>query len=175
MSDAAVDFDAITQAQLPAEAGEVTNALDRTRQEFLAAEARVHAHDQDVVDHRQDLEDHFNGRRRVQNNCGLDAVVGNELQGAVEVAASFDVDADHVRAGLGEGRDELVGVLDHQMAVEREPGDRADRLDHRRAEGDVGHKVSVHHVDVDNGASAALGRGDFVGEVREVGREDGEG
>ena len=60
------------------------------------------------------------------------------------------------------------------MAVEGELGDGADGLDHGRAEGDVGDEVAVHDVDVDDGAAAALGRGDFVGEVGEVRGEDGE-
>ncbi len=34
------------------------------------------------------------------------------------VAAGFDLDRDHVGSGFGEGGDEFVGVLDHQMAIE---------------------------------------------------------
>ena len=105
---------------------------------------------------------------------GRHAVLDDVLEGAVQVAADLLLDGDHVGAGLGEGGDEGVGILDHQVAVERELGDRADGLDHGRAEGDVGDEVAVHDVDVDDGAAAALGRGDFVGEMGEVGGEDGE-
>ncbi len=54
-----------------------------------------------------------------------------------------------VAAGFGEGRQIGVGRRDHQMAVERFVGAVADRADHRRAEGDVGHEVPVHHVEMD--------------------------
>ena len=70
--------------------------------------------------------------------------------------------------------DEVVGVFDHQVAVEGEFGDGAEGLDHGRAEGDVGDEVAVHDVDVEDGAAAALGGCDFVGEMGEVGGEDGE-
>jgi len=101
-------------------------------------------------------------------------VVGDLLEGAVEVAADLLVDAHHVGAGLGEVGDEVVGVFDHHVAVERESGDLAEGLDHGRAEGDVGDEVAVHDVDVDDGAATALGGCDFVGEMGEVGGEDGE-
>ncbi len=47
-------------------------------------------------------------------------------------------------------------------------------LHHRRPEGDVGDEVAVHDVDVDDGAAAALGCRDFVGQMGEVGGQDGE-
>ena len=49
---------------------------------------------------------------------------------------------------------------------------RADRLHHRRPEGDVGDEVAVHDVDVDGARAAALGGGDVLAEAREVGGED---
>ena len=101
-------------------------------------------------------------------------MVGDELQGAVEVAADLDVDGDHVSASGGKVGDEFVGVLDHEVAIERQFGDGADGFDDRRTEGDVGNEVAVHDVDVDDGAARRGGKGDLVGEVREVGGEDGE-
>jgi hypothetical protein len=40
--------------------------------------------------------------------------------------------------------------------------------DDRRADGDVGDEMAVHDVDVDDGAAAALGRGDFVGQAGKI-------
>ena len=46
------------------------------------------------------------------------------------------------------------------------------RLDHQRPDGDVGHEVTVHDVDVDD-ARAGVEHGlDVVAEAREVGRQD---
>src|ERR1035437_1697450 len=90
------------------------------------------------------------------------------------MAADLLLDGVQIGASLGEGGDEGVGVLDHQVTVEGQLGDRPQRLDHGRAEGDVGDEVAVHDVDMDDGAAAALSRGYFIGKVREVGGEDGE-
>src|ERR1019366_4726500 len=94
--------------------------------------------------------------------------------GAMQVAADFLLNRDQVGTGLDEGGDEGIRVLDHQVAVDGQLGDRADGLDHGRSEGDVGNEVAVHDIDMDDGAATALGRSYFLGEVREVGGEDGE-
>ena len=74
----------------------------------------------------------------------------------------------------GEGGDVLVRVLDHQVAVEREFGEGADGLDHGWAKGNVGDKVAVHHVHVNDGSAAVYGAVDLVGEMREVRGENRE-
>ena len=73
-------------------------------------------------------------------------------------------------AGVGEPRRPAVGVGDHQVGIQRHRADGLDALDHGQAEGQVGHKVVVHHVHVDGvGIADALQLG-F--EVDEVGGED---
>ena len=143
-------------------------------QKLLPAKAGVDAHHQNIVHHGQDFDERLDRGGRVDDDAGQHVVFDDVLEGAVQVAADLLMHGDHVGAGLGEGGDEGVGVLDHQVAVERQLGDGAQGLDHGRAEGDVGDKVAVHDIDVDDGAAAALGRGDFVGEMGEVGGEDGE-
>ena len=49
---------------------------------------------------------------------------------------------------------------------------RLSDFDDRRADGDVGHEVAVHHVHVNQIGAAALDGGHGVAEVREVGREN---
>ena len=63
---------------------------------------------------------------------------------------------DTVGASLDERLEITIRVLDHQVHVERQPGDLADGLDDRRANGDVGHEVPVHDVDVHQIRAAAL-------------------
>ena len=87
--------------------------------------------------------------------------------------ASFLVHRNPIHARVGKCGNKFVGVLDHQVAVERQFGVLADRGDDGRPDGDVGDKVAVHHVDMDDGAAAALGRGDFIGEAGKVGGKDG--
>ena len=89
------------------------------------------------------------------------------------MAAGLVVDADPVGPGVGKGGDEFVGVLDHQVAVERQVGGFAQALDDRRPDGDVGHEMAVHDVHVDDGAAAALGSRNFLGQVRKIRRQNG--
>jgi len=157
------NFDAIVEAELVAEAAEVGDALDGAGKEFLAAEAGVDAHDEYMMHHRKDFREHLYRRGRVDHHTRKHAVVPNQLQRTVQMAAGFDLDGDHVGAGLGEGGDELVGVLDHEVAIEGKGGDGADGLNDGWAEGDVGDEVAVHDVDVDDGAAAGSGAADLVG------------
>ena len=142
--------------------------------ELLAAEAGIDAHDEDMMHHGKDFDEGLDGGGGVDDDGGLHAVMGDLLEGAMKVAADLLVDGHHVCTGFGEVGDEVVGVFDHHVAVEGEFGDGAEGLDHGRAEGDVGDEVAVHDVDVDDGAATALGGCDFVGQVGEVGGEDGE-
>ena len=68
--------------------------------------------------------------------------------------------------------DVAVGLLDHQVHVERPRRDALDRPHHRRADRDVGDEVAVHHVHVNQIGAAALGGRDVAPERREVGRQD---
>ena len=138
-----------------------------------AAKAGVDAHDEDVVHHGKDFNQGLDRRGGVDDDGRQHVVLGDVLEGAMEMAADFLLDGDQVGAGSGEGGDEGVRVLDHQVAVERKLGDGAERFDHRGAKGDVGDEVAVHHVDVEDGGAATSGCGNVVGEVGKVRGEDG--
>jgi len=89
------------------------------------------------------------------------------------MAAGFIMHADPVGSGISKCRNELVGVLDHQVAIERQAGGFAQALDDRRSNGDVGNKMPIHDVDVDDRATASLGCGNVICQVGEISREDG--
>ena len=69
--------------------------------------------------------------------------------------------------------DELVGLLDHQVTIERDPGDLAKRGDHGRADRKIRNEMAVHDVDVENGGSALDGGLRVFAEPCEVSGEDG--
>jgi len=173
VSNAAVYLNPITETHLASKFFEAANFGERVRDKPLAAEAGIDAHDQDVVDHVEDGDKEVDFGVGIDDNGGLHLVVGDELEGAMEMAAGLVVDADPVGAGLGEGGDEFVGVLDHEVAIEGQLGVLAEGGDDGGSDGDVGDEMAIHDVDVDNGATAALGSGDFVGEAGEVGGKDG--
>ena len=109
----------------------------------------------------------------IDDHGGFAAVRADQMERAIQVHAGFLMDGDPVGAGFGEGGDEVVGILDHQVAVERHVADGfAERGDDRRADGDVGDEVAVHDVDVKNGAAAVDGGLRLSAELREVGGEN---
>ena len=63
--------------------------------------------------------------------------------------AGFGVHGNAVAARRGEGFEIGIGGLDHEMAVEHLVRMRPQRRDDRRPEGDVGHEMPVHHIEVD--------------------------
>ena len=134
----------------------------------LPAEAGIHRHHQDEVDIGGDLFDRRHRRRRVEDHAGLGAELLDLRDGAMQVRQHLDVHRHHVRAGIDERLDVAIGIADHQVHVERQRGRLAQRLHDRHADGDVGHEVSVHHVDVDLIGAAARRGGDLGAEVREV-------
>ena len=66
-----------------------------------------------------------------------------------------------------------LGFDDHQVAVERQGGRLAQAFDHRRADGDVGNEVAVHHVHVYHRAAAPLSRGNLIRQMGEICRQYG--
>ncbi|MDT4859926.1 hypothetical protein FQZ97_944580 [compost metagenome] len=94
--------------------------------------------------------------------------------------AGFRVEGDVAGAGLEEVADDAVDRLDHQVHVDRR-GDAvlAQRRADHRADGQVGHVVVVHHVEVDDVRPGGEHLVDFLAQAGEVGgknrRGDGEG
>jgi VWFA-related protein len=173
VSNAAVDLNTKVEPHLFAQLDEVGDLIERERKELLAAEPGVDAHDENVVQHGKDFDQRTDRRGRVDDDAGQHAVMDDLLQGAMEMLADLLMNAHQVGSRFGEVLDERVRIFDHHVAVERQLGHGPKRLDHRRSEGDVGDEVAVHDIDVEDGGSAAFGRGDLVGEMREVRGEDG--
>ena len=80
---------------------------------------------------------------------------------------------DQVGAGLGEGLEIGVGRRDHQVGVEAAWSlCGAERLHDVRAEGDVGHEMAVHHVEMDPVRAGLVDRAHLLAQAGEVGGED---
>ena len=94
------------------------------------------------------------------------------MQRAVQMHAGFLVHRNPVGPGLGKLRNELVRILDHQVAIERQIGRFAQRLHQRRAHGEIGHKMAVHDVHMDDGAAAFGGALDLVRQMGEISRQN---
>ena len=86
----------------------------------------------------------------------------------MQVPANFVVHTHPVRPGICKGGNVLIRILDHQVAVERQLRSLAQAGHYRRPDGDIGHKMPVHDVDMDHRAAAPLRRGNLVRQVRKI-------
>ena len=93
------------------------------------------------------------------------------VEHTVVVVAGLVVDGEDIGAGIAEVLDIAAGVLDHQVHVEGFLRMLLDVLDDGLAEGDVGHKDAVHHVDMEPVALRGVEHLDVALEVAEVGTE----
>ncbi len=80
-----------------------------------------------------------------------------------------------IGAGGGKLRNVTVGVFDHQMHVEGEVRHLAQGGNHRWADGDVGHEMTIHDIDMQIIGAAGCKGAYFLAETGEVGGEDGRG
>ena len=76
------------------------------------------------------------------------------------------MDRKPIGAGLGKGVEIGIDRRDHQMDIERLFGVRPERLHHHGADGDVGDKMAVHHIDMDDIGAGCLDRLDFRAQPR---------
>ena len=106
---------------------------------------------------------------------GFLAQLADVLQRAMDMRAGFGMHGQAVGAGLGEGLEIGIDRRDHQMHVERLFGVRPQRLHHRRADGDVGNEMAVHHIDMDQVGAGRLDRLDFRAQPGKIGGQDGGG
>ena len=59
-----------------------------------------------------------------------------------------------------------------RCASKRQARHLPQRADDRRTHGNVGHEMSVHHVDVDAVRAGSLSLGHLIAQAGEIGRED---
>ena len=173
--DPAIDLEANVKSLLGDALGDRLDLAELAGDELLSAETRIDAHHQHEIDVLEHIIERLGRRRRVERHAGLLAERLDPLDRAVEVRAGLRMDGDDVGPGLGECVEERVDRRNHQMHVERLCGVRPERLHHARADGDVGHEMAIHHVDVDPVGARLVDRAHFLAQLGEVGGKDGRG
>src|SRR5690606_35755683 len=109
----------------------------------------VDAHQQDHVDLVHHVLQAVQRGGRIEHQARLGAARLDQLQGAINVLGGFRVEGDIAGAGFEEVADDAVYRFDHQVGVDR----RSDaifaqrRADHR-ADGQVGHVMVVHDIEM---------------------------
>ena len=76
-------------------------------------------------------------------------------------------------SGVDELFDEEIRIENHQMRLQRQARYFPQRADDGRAHREIGHEMSIHHVDVDPRRPGTLCLGHLFAQTGEIGREDG--
>ena len=90
----------------------------------------------------------------------------------MEMWTGLTVDGQYVRTRVTKRTEIIVWIGYHQMDIEWKLGDTTNGFDNRRANGDVWHKVAVHHVDVNPICPTCLDRRDLVRKTSEISSEN---
>jgi hypothetical protein len=143
--------------------------------EFLAAKAGVHGHHADQVHEVEQGSGRLGRGAGVEGEACLGTRGADGLKRAVDVRTGLHMGCDHIGTGIGEGLDVGIDGCDHQVNVHHRLDVRADRGAGGGAEGDVGHEMAVHDIDVNPVRALCLDRLNLGAEIGEVGREDGRG
>jgi hypothetical protein len=97
----------------------------------------------------------------------------DELDGAMQVGRGFEVHADLVGAGLRHRLHIAFGLDNHQVAIEvgasPEVGPQGGH--HGHPHGNIGHKTSVHHIDMQAVAAPSQGCLGVSPQGGEIGRQ----
>src|SRR3990167_967295 len=179
--DAAVHLQADVFARSINALAHVFDLAQRRVNEALAAKARVHAHDQNQVDVFDHPVQHIQLFGRVEHQAGLHALALDGLDAAVHMARSVWVEADVIGSRLGKAGGQGVHGRDHQVHVNRHRhagrrlGMRLEGTANHGAEGQVGHVMVVHHVEMDPVRARVNDVFDLFPEAGEVGGQDGGG
>ena len=72
----------------------------------------------------------------------------DSLYATVQMLCGFRMHHDLVCTGCGKIFNIGFRMIYHQMAVKKHPGHVPDFFHHRRAKGQVRHKIAVHHINM---------------------------
>jgi hypothetical protein len=100
------------------------------------------------------------------------AKIADRLERAVDMGTGFDMHRDVVGARFGERFEIRIAGRDHQMNIERLAAARPQRLHDVGPNGDVGDKMSVHHIDMDPVRTGFIDCAHLLAELGKVPRKD---
>ena len=134
----------------------------------------AHAEDEvEAVGRRHDLLD---ARLGIERQADLEAMLAGLRGQRRRIVDGLEVERDAVASGLLDQPKMMLGLVDHQVAVEHAllPVDeRRDRLEHDGADRDRLDEVPVADVEVEDARPGAQQDLDLLAEAREVGRVQG--
>ena len=165
-----VEFDSAVDLNIEfrLERTQFANLVKAIRNEALAAESRVHGHDEHHVNDVEHVLDAFERCCRIDGNGGLDSEFCNLVQQTVEVVCGFGVHADDACACFCKFAHVIFGIFNHQMAIEREFGAFFDAGRNSRTKADVRDKVPVHDIQVNEACASVFDGLETIAEGEKV-------
>ena len=154
---------------------DLAGLFDPGMDEFLPAKAGVHRHHQHHVNKVEQLTDRAGRGAGVERHAAFHTLGADRLHGAVDMGGGLDMGNDHVGAS---GRVSLdIGVYrrDHQVHVHEGLYMRAERRHGGGAKGQVGDKMSVHHVHMHPITALGFDGLNLLAEIGEIGGQDRRG
>src|ERR1700737_84570 len=115
--------------------------------ERLSAEAGIHRHYEEQINLAKEWFHLFKWSLWAQRQTGCRPRGSDIAQCLLNIVRRFDVDRNVARKGK-KSRIEMIRPFDHQMGIQGNRGSLRDCLYDARPKGDVVHKVSVHHVEM---------------------------
>ena len=145
--------------------------------ELLAAETGFYGHNKDHVTLFQIGNSSLCGSFGFEHDTGLAAEGMNFVQCFQRVLrlVGFNVDGHKVSTCLDKLLHVPDGAVDHQMNIQRQIGNLTDGGNHRNADGDIGNKNAVHHVNMDKVCAEVTQSTDIPLQIYKVGRQNGRG
>ncbi len=130
----------------------ISNLLDFGQgfmDEFLAAETRVHCHNEDEVNFVQKRLEERDGCGRIDSKAHFFAKLFDFPDERFHFLAKFHMDDNLVRARFGKRFQKDFRARTHEMNIKKKiGGQRTDGFYHLRAKGNIGNKMAVHDVEM---------------------------
>src|SRR2546422_5357363 len=90
----------------------------------------------------------------------------------MKMNGGLDVNGEARRSRGPEVIDIPGWIFDHEVRVQRKPGDRPDRPNHERTKGQIWNKVTVHDVKMEPIGAPPFGKADLLFEILEIRRKN---
>ena len=144
----AVNLDKRFQSSLVYLRADETYLIHRFGNEFLSSEACKHGHQQHHV-HLVQI-----GHKTLDIDVGIDGQAGpyafgfDEVENGHRVVHRLEMKTNRPRAGIAEPLHVFLGMNNHQMYVQRLVAIFVHRYHERKTEGNIRHKRTIHHIDM---------------------------
>src|SRR5215510_14997711 len=94
------------------------------------------------------------------------------LNSAMQVPAGFDMHRQIIAPCLDKRWQEHVRLLDHEVDIERQIRHCVEGFDDRRPDGEIGHKVPVHDINVNQVSASGFDPADLFSQAGKISGED---